>query len=91
MLDLAIAIGTNLRSTTIVETNHGSKLKTFDWPQDCEFQLVAFNPSGKSCEVVWAESLADDIGMALTMLNNTGVLKGRQPSWYRRLKQYARK
>ena len=42
MLDLAISVNTDSRRTTIIETNRGVKLKAPAWPQDCDFQLVAF-------------------------------------------------
>jgi len=90
MLDLAISIDTDTRNTTIIETNNGLELKAPGWPQDCEFQLVAFNPSGETCEVVWAEDVAEDIGKALTTLDRAAPFKGRKPGWYRRLERYAR-
>lgn len=89
MLDLAISIDTDSRNTTIIETNHGVKLKAPGWPQDCDFQLVAFDPSGKSCEVISAESLAEDIGKALMTLDGATHFKGRKADWYRRLERYA--
>ena len=55
MLDLAISIDTDSKGTPVVETNHGVRLKAPEWPHDCEFQLVAFNPSGRTCEVVVAK------------------------------------
>jgi hypothetical protein len=85
MIDLAISVDTDARGTTVIETNRGSKLKAPRWPQDCETQLVAFNPSGKTCKVIWTEQLADDIGRAIRSLHDAGVLKGRKPDWYRRL------
>ena len=90
MLDLAISIDTDTRNTTIIETNHGVELKAPEWPQDSDFQLVAFNPSGETCEVVWAEDVAEDIGKALTTLDKAAPFKGRKPGWYRRLERYAR-
>ena len=89
MLDLAISIDTDARGTTIVETNHGAALKAARWPQDCDFQLVAFSPSDKTCEVVWTAQLAKDIGKALTTLDNARAMKGRKPDWYHRLISYA--
>jgi hypothetical protein len=91
MLDLAISIDTDKRNTTIIETNHGVELKAPGWPQDCDFQLVAFNPSGETCEVVWVEGLAGDIGKALTTIAKAAPFKGRKPDWYRRLERYARR
>jgi hypothetical protein len=89
MLDLAISIDTDEKGTTIIETNHGIELKASRWPQDSDFQLVAFNPSQESCEVICAEELSDDIGKALKALTDAGVLEGRKPDWYRRLNRYA--
>src|SRR5690242_7963332 len=90
MLDLAISTDTDSKGTTVVETNHGMKLKAPVWPSDCDFQLVAFNPSGKSCEIVWTEELAGDIGRALVMIDTEATLKGPKPDWYLRLKYCAR-
>jgi hypothetical protein len=90
MLDLAISINTDPSGVTVVETNHGAKLKAPAWPQDCDFQLVGFNPSGERCEVVWTEDLAEDIGRALMTLDRVGALRGRKPDWYRRLACYAK-
>ena len=89
MLDLAISIGTDSRNAVVIETNQGVKLQASGWPQDCDFQLVAFDPAGETCEVVWSESLAEDIGRALISLDKMVALKGRKPDWYRRLKRYA--
>jgi hypothetical protein len=86
MLDLAISIDTDPR---VVETNNGVKLKAPGWPQDCDFQLVAFDPSGESCEVISAENLAEDIGKALMALDREAPFKGGKPDWYRRLERYA--
>jgi hypothetical protein len=90
MLDLAISTDTDSKGTTIVQTNHGVKLKAPRWPQDCESQLVAFSPSGVRCEVVWTELLAADIDNALAMLDGSAAFKGPKPDWYRRLKRCAR-
>ena len=89
MLDLAISINTDPRNTTIIETNRGVKLKAPGWPQDCDFQLVAFHPSAEICEVVSAEGLAGDIGKALMTLDRAAPFKGRKPDWYRRLERCA--
>jgi hypothetical protein len=90
MIDLAISIGENSKNTTVIETNHGLELKATDWPHDCDFQIVAFDPVGENCEVVWARTLAEDIGRALTALDDSATLKGRNPDWYRRLERCAR-
>lgn len=89
MLDLAISIDSEGRKTTVVETNHGLTLRAPGWPQDCDFQLVAFGPSDKNCEVVWPNHLAEDISKALTMLDNATALKDIKPDWYHRLRNYA--
>jgi len=89
MLDLAISTKTDSKRKTIIETNHGVKLKASGWPQDCESQPVAFSPSEDNCEVIWSEHLAKDISNALTTLENAGALKGRKPNWYRRLQRCA--
>jgi hypothetical protein len=90
MLDLAISTGADPGSVSVIETNHGVRLRASGWPQDSDFQLVAFSPTGENCEVVWTESLAEDIGYALVSLDRAGALKGRKPDWYRRLKRYAK-
>ena len=90
MLDLAITIGEYSKNTVIIETNCGVELKAPDWPHDCEFQIVAFDPDDESCEVVGADTLAEDICRALLALDRAAVLKGRKPDWYRRLQQCAR-
>jgi hypothetical protein len=89
MLDLAISVDTDRNGTTIVETNHGVRLKARDWSQDCEFQLVAFTPSSRTCQVISAEELADDIRKALATLEEVSVLKARTADWHRRLRRYA--
>jgi hypothetical protein len=88
MIDLAISVDTDSRRTTVIETNRGLKLKAPRWPQDCDFQLVAFTPSGKTCEVIWTEQLTEDIRSAVTALDQTGAVRGEKPDWYRRLSRY---
>lgn len=91
MLDLAIEIRTDSRNTTIIETNHGVELKAPGWSSDCDFQLVAFDPSGESCEVISAEELAIDIGRALMALGRLAPYKNGKPYWYRRLELCAKR
>jgi hypothetical protein len=88
MLALAIPIDTDRLGNTIIETNAGRELTARGWPQDCEFQLVAFRPAGKTCEVVWTEQLAEDIAKALELLDTTAVCPGAKPDWYQRLDNY---
>ncbi len=90
MLDLAISVDTDSRRTTVIETNRGVKLKAPGWPQDCDFQLVAFAPSGKDCEIIWTKDLAGDISKALMALHKSEALKGRKPDWYLRLERCAK-
>jgi hypothetical protein len=87
MLDLAISVNTDRNGTTIIETNHGVRLKSPKWPQDCEFQLVAFAPSARTCHVIASDQLTDDIRNALAALEDAGV--SRQADWHRRLRRYA--
>jgi hypothetical protein len=91
MLDLAISIDTDSTNATVIETNHGVTLKAPEWPQDCDFQLVAFSPTGRACEVVYADCLAEDIGEALAALNRAVSFDDRKADWYRRLELYARR
>ena len=74
----------------MIETNHGVRLRALDWPQDCDFQMVAFEPDDENCEVIRTESLAEDIHLALLHLDRTAPMKGRKPGWYRRLERCAR-
>ena len=90
MLDLAISIREDSKNKTVIETNHGVALKVAEWPHDCDFQIVAFDPAGEECEVVGADTLAEDIGRALMALDRAAVLKDRKPDWYRRLERCAR-
>jgi hypothetical protein len=90
VLDLAISINTDSRNTTVIETNHGVKLRAPGWPQDCDFQLVAFDPPGEMCEVILTEGLAQDIRRALMTLDKARALRGRKPEWYRRLERCAK-
>ena len=83
------SIDTDAKNIPIIETNRGVRLKAPGWPQDCEFQLVAFDPSSATAEVIDAESLADDITNALAALDKAAVLEGRKPDWYRRLARCA--
>jgi hypothetical protein len=85
MLDLAISLDSDAKGVTVVETNQGVELKAPGWPQDSDARLVAFGPKSKTCEVLWPEHLASDIGHALKRLQEAGCLKGRKPDWYRRL------
>ena len=89
MLALAISIDCDSHGADTIETNDGTQLKCPSWPRDCESQLVAFRPSAKTCDTVYAAELSADIAEALRALQATGTLKHRKPDWYRRLKLYA--
>lgn len=89
MLMLAIPIDTDRTGNTVVETNNGSVLRVSDWPQDCEFQLVAFNPRGRKGTLVPTDQLVEDIQRALTEMDSTGGTPQDRPDWYLRLVEYA--
>jgi hypothetical protein len=89
MLNLAISIDTDADGIDIVETNRGDSLKAPDWPRDCEFQMVAYRPSERICDVVVAHVLAEDIGHAIRALREAGMLQSDAPDWYMRLAHYA--
>lgn len=87
MLDLATSMEKG--SETMIETNHELVLTVPRWPGDTDFELVAFSPLGRTCEVVRAEDLAADIAKALVMLDKAALLEGQKPDWYRRLERCA--
>ena len=89
MIDFAISIDDDASGTTIVETNHGRRMASPTWPQDGDFRLVAFAPSGKKCEVVSPAELADDIALALQALEQVPEAARKKPQWYRRLRRCA--
>ena len=89
MLSLGIPLDFDQAGNTIVDLNIGGELKAKDFPQDSEFQLLAFRPTGKTCEVVWIEELAKDIGDALVALERSGFTQRTKPDWYRRLALYS--
>ena len=83
MLDLAISEDIDQKGRTVILTNHGERMCAERWPQDSEFQLVAFPPSARACQVLWAEELATDIAAALKAIDETETLAGPKPAWYR--------
>jgi hypothetical protein len=89
MLKLAIPIESDRTGATVVETNDGSVLRVTDWPQDCEFQLVAFSPRGRKARLVFTDQLAEDIRRALSEMDTAGLIPREKPDWYRRLVQCA--
>jgi hypothetical protein len=90
MLDLAISMDSNLKGMEFVESNRGDQFRTSDWPRDCEFQLISFQPGQSDCKVVRTVDLAEDISRAVQALESTGyLLNGDKPSWFHRLSEYA--
>jgi hypothetical protein len=89
MLSLGIPIDFDDAGDTIVDLNIGGEVKAKDFPQDSEFQLLAFRPNKKRAKVVWIAKLAEDIAEALATVDQVGPKKGRRPDWYRRLSLYA--
>jgi hypothetical protein len=85
MLSLGIPIDFDNAGNTIVDLNIGGELKAKDFPQDSEFQLLAFSPNAKTATVVWIQQLAEDIGEAIGMLEKHGFANRRKPDWYKRL------
>ena len=77
MLSLGIPIDFDDSGNTIVDLNMGGELKVRDFPQDSEFQLLAFNPSAKTGTVIWIKQLAEDVGKAMAILDELGLPKGR--------------
>ncbi len=89
MLDLAIAMDHDRKMTTIVETNHGRSLTAPLWPQDSDFHLVVFDPRSSSCIVVTPSELAADISKLLHVVASRQSVRGRKPSWLKRLERYS--
>jgi hypothetical protein len=90
VLDLAILMDRDSSNVPVIETNAGLRLRAPDWPHDCEFQLIAFDPGDQDCDVVGAGRLAKDIRLALAALDKAVGVKGRRPDWYRRLSRCAK-
>ena len=89
MLDLAICITTDRAGVPMILTNHGKRMKCKRWPQDCEFQVVAFSSSARAADVIGTEHLLSDLRAALRALETAGELTKVKPAWYRRLTRYA--
>lgn len=89
MLDLAIAMDHDRKMTTTVETNLGRSLVAPGWPQDSDFHLVAFDPKGRSCAVVTPSELAADILRLLRVVASRQSVRGKKPSWLKRLEHYS--
>jgi hypothetical protein len=89
MLNLAIAVDIDRNNNSIVETNLGDTLVASDWPQDCESQVVSYRKRGRTCRVVHLEALSEDIGQALALIEEAGLLAGQKPDWFVRLRESA--
>jgi hypothetical protein len=87
MLSLGIPIDFDAAGNTVVDLNIGGELKANDFPQDSDFQLLAFRPSAKTGQVVWIDELARDISEALLALEQAGF-KHTEIEWHRRLALY---
>lgn len=85
MLSLGIPVDFDDSGNTIVDLNIGGEMKAKGFPQDSEFQLLAFGPNSKTATVVWIEQLAEDISEAVAMLERNGFAKNKKPDWFRRL------
>ncbi len=88
MLSFGIPIDFDDEGNTIVDLNIGGEVKTRDFPQDSEFQLLAFRPRSGTAKVVWIDELAQDISEALSALDRSGFRQRKKPEWYRRLMLY---
>ena len=86
MLNLAIAVDVNRQKESIVETNSGEVLVAPRWPQDCEAQVVSYRRGNRTCRIVYLGTLAQDIGEALTLIDQAGLLQRSKPDWYLRLR-----
>ena len=89
MLNLAIAVDVDRNNNSVIETNSGDTFVAPNWPQDCESQVVSYRKGNRTCHVVSLETLSDDIGQALTLIQRSGLLAGRKPDWFVRLKELA--
>jgi hypothetical protein len=87
MLSFGIPVDFDDDGNTIVDLNIGREVKAHDFPQDSEFQLLAFRPESATATVVSIGELTDDISDALNALKREGF-KGRNVDWYRRLTMY---
>lgn len=89
MLNLAIAVDVDRDNNSIIETNSGDTLVAPDWPQDCESQVVSYRKGSRTCRVVHLESMAEDVGQALTLIERSGLFSGKKPDWFVRLHELA--
>jgi hypothetical protein len=87
MISFGIPVDFDDNGNTIVDLNIGREVKAQNFPQDSEFQLLAFRPGSTTATVVSIGELADDISDALDTLKREGF-KGRNVDWYRRLTMY---
>jgi hypothetical protein len=89
MLNLAIAVDINRDNNSIIETNSGDTLVAPDWPQDCESQVVSYQKGSRTCRVVRLETLSQDIGQALALIERAGWVAGKKTDWFVRLQELA--
>lgn len=87
MLNLAIAVDVDRDGNSVVETNAGDILIAPRWPQDSEFQIVSYSKRSRTACVVRHDTLSEDIGRALDLIERGGLLGHRKPDWFVRLKE----
>jgi len=89
MLNLAIAVNVDRNGNSIIETNTGDTLVVPRWPQDCEFQIVSYSKGDRTARVVHYDTLSEDIGHALDVIERGGCLGRNKPDWFGRLQEAA--
>jgi hypothetical protein len=89
MLNLAIAVDVDRNDNSVIETNSGDTLVAANWPQDCESQVVSYRKGSRTCRIVHLETLSDDIGQALKLIERSGFVGGKKPNWFVRLHELA--
>lgn len=87
MLGLAISRD-QIPEGDLIETNEGKKLICSDWPQDSDTRLVCFQPKGKVAQVIYVDRVAEDIAMAIRLIDEHKLLSSK-PDWLKRLIKYA--
>ncbi len=89
MLNLAIAVDIDRERNSVIETNTGEILVAPDWPQDCEFQIVSYSKGSRIAHIVHYDTLSEDIGKALDVIEHGDFLGRSKPDWFARLKAVA--
>jgi hypothetical protein len=89
MINLAIAIDVDRSDDSIIVTNSGDTLVAPNWPQDCESQVVSYRKGSRTCRIVHLETLSNDIGQALMLIERAGLVAGKKSDWFVRLQELA--